>query len=165
MKANDAVRIAARFYENHADYLEAQVEEATDAVRAYVLHGVPSGADYGVVDSGDGLPLILALAEERLYAIGIERLSEHAASTVRCRALRFTAQNCSIRIYARFSGNHAFGFGVRATWAFVVNDPGGPLEFEIPGQIDSDGEPNVAAEFGLNLAQTLGVTSPRPGRD
>ncbi|MDX6610299.1 MAG: hypothetical protein QOF85_2224 [Solirubrobacterales bacterium] len=56
MKANDAVRVAARFYENHADYLETQVEETTDAIRAYVLHEVPSGADYGVVDSGDDCP-------------------------------------------------------------------------------------------------------------
>jgi hypothetical protein len=155
---------ATAFYGALREFSDSQVERINFAL-IHALHDfMPDDVVTAVFEhGGKGHPLILGVANNRLYAFDVPQPpgENEPVAQVRWRSYRLDPEHCEVHAELSYTRpNPAFGREVnrRTHWRFRIHD----LEFDLPTRVhaESDGvEPRE--ELAQSLAKSLGVIPAR----
>jgi len=147
--------LVADFYLHHDDYDQDEANSVNTATSWHAKDALPDGALTAVVEFADGLPVIVAASESRLYVIDVaevEREGTPGAQT-RVRSHALDPKVITLSQLARYGEGGSFR---NAEWEIGLPE----MRVSISGRSYAKGEVDENEQLARRIAEALGWEMP-----
>lgn len=147
--------LVADFYLHHDDHDQGEANSVNTAISWHAKDALPEGALTAVVESADGLPVIIAASATRLYVIDVVEIESRDApgSQTRVRSYAFDSGLITVSQRARYGEAGSFR---SAEWEIELPD----LRVSISGRSYANGEADEQELLGGRIAEAVGWEIP-----